>query len=427
MSNHSAVQGEIKIFQKGFSLLMLSIWMIGLGLAAAITLTLLPNLDIDKKTQQTIQTLDDSRDNILGFIVENNRLPVPDTDNDGGENPGSTSGALPYRSMKLPIALNDAMSRPIRYAPYINGAINLTTNTQTYEPGLPDLMGHQGAFVDTTIANTVASGATPPKTAAFDYTVDTCAAQAIASPINILDFCAKLDNAIAAVGNSSAVNIGPSSTNVAYALLSGGLEDADGDASDASFDGDNDDGDLSFDDPARGREAGYDDLIRGIAFSNLKHELSCQVITDSVDLLAAVANSSNDIMGSAISAYNDAVVGYVMSEITVLLDIIAVLQSIQGITGVAADIGKSGGGCASIILSATCCPALAGNIAGAIVYGVTAAVQLAALVVDVVAAQENYDTVQYFRSTILPNTNAHLCSAIGETTAADTRGGLTGG
>lgn len=402
---------------------MLSIWMIGLGLAVAITLMLSPNKQHDKKIEQTVQTLDDSRDAILGFIVENSRLPSPDTsiNNSGIENIGSTSGALPYRSMKLPAALKDEMSRPIRYAPYQTGTTNLTTATQVYEPGLPDLSDLQGDLIDTTVADIAALG-----TFDFSYTVDTCAAQATTSPINILDFCTKLDNAIGAAGNTSAVNIGPSATNVAYVLLSGGLEDADGDGADESFDGANDDGDLSFDDPARGRQSGYDDILRGITFGNVKRELSCEALTDSVDLLASVSNNAKDIMSGAISAYNDAVVGYIMAEITVLLDIIAVAQSVAGIIGIAADIGKSAGGCASIVLSANCCPALAGNIAGAIVYGVTAAVQLAVLVADIVAVADNLASANYFRNTLLPDINEHMCSIIGETTAADNRGGLTG-
>lgn len=402
--------------QRGAVLLVLAIAMIVLGLAAAVMLTLLPNRSIDDRIEKTIETVEGSRDAVLGFVVENYRLPDPDTNADGVENDGAATGAFPYRSMELPEALLDEASIPLRYTPYRNtsASIDLAEAEALYEPDLPDTSGLQDLVLDPGEYGTVT---TVP-------IIDECTAEATASPVNLLDFCTALGNAIDAVAAATSVNIGPGNTNVAYAVLSGGLEDADGNGLDRSLDDPNDDGDLSYEDPSRGRGAGYDDIVRGVRFSSLQRALSCVPLIDSVNMLASVAQSSKGVLETTISAYNGSEVTYLMAQIAVLMDIVAIAQTVQAAIGVAADIAKTAGGCASILLSANCCPALAGNIARAVVYAVTAAVQIAALVVDVDAEADALATRILFRDVIVPGANDHLCSAIAETTGADARGGL---
>jgi type II secretory pathway pseudopilin PulG len=412
------------IRQNGYGLLVLAILLIVLGLAAAVILALLPNRADQDQLEKTIALVEESQELILGFVVENYRLPDPDSNDDGLENNGSASGALPYRSMGLPARLLDEASIPLRYAPYRNAPANidLADAVALYAPDLPDLSGLQDLVIAPApgVINVTLQPIRP-----FVPTIDLCAAQFTPSPVNLLDFCVALDNAVAAVATASAVNIGPGNTNVAYAVVSGGLEDADGNGLDRSLDGLNDDGNLSFEDPARGRGTGYDDIVRGLPFSSLQRELSCRALVDSVDLLASVAQASKAVMENVISAYNTAEVSYLMAEITVLMDVVAIAQTVQAAIGVAADIAKSGGGCASVILSAVCCPALAGNIARAVVYAVTAAVQIAVLAIDIDVRNDARDTRDLYRDVILPGANAHLCSAIAEVTAADARGGLS--
>jgi len=403
--------------QAGSGLLVLSILMIVLGLVAVVVLALLPNQGDEQRIEDTIATVEGSKDAILGFVVDNYRLPDPDTDADGGEDDGAATGALPYRSMGLPAAVLDEASIPLRYTPYRNASasVDLAEAVALYEPDLPDTSDLQDQVLEDGTYSTM--DGVP--------TIDECTIAD--SPVNLLDFCVALENAIAAGAAATSVNVGPDDGNVAYAVLSGGLEDADGNGADRHLDGPNDDGDLSYEDPARGRGAGYDDVVRAARFSSLQRELSCVPLVDSVDLLAAVANGSKSVLETTIAAYNTSELTLLMADIAVLMDIVAIAQTVQAGIGVAADIAKTAGGCASIILSANCCPALAGNIARAVVYAVTAVVQIVKLAVDVDARDAAEATRDLYRDTIVPGANDHLCSAIAETTAADARSGLAPG
>lgn len=430
--------------QRGFGLLMLAIVMILLGLTVAVVLALLPNRSDQERIDETIFTVEGARHELLGFVVGNGRLPEPDTDADGLENAGADTGALPYRSMGLPAAVLDEASIPLRYTPYRNDAASadLAAAEDLYAPDLPDtsdladtlnrdqLVTLNEAFGFTSaIFGGLAGGAvsaaffSPPSPEV--PTIDDCSDDFAASPVNLLDFCTAVDNAIAAGASTDLVNVGPSGSNVAYAVLSGGLEDADGNAADRSLDGPNDDGDLSYEDPARGRGAGYDDIVRATRFSSLQRELSCRALVDSVNMLAVVAQSSKGILESTISSYKTAETQTMMAAVAVLMDAIAIAQTIQGGIGVAADIGKAGGGCASVVLSATCCPALAANIASAVVYAVALVAQIVKLALDAVALAESAQNRNLFREYIVPGANEHMCSAIAEAVAADARGGLT--
>lgn len=419
--------------QSGFSLLTLAIWLAGLGLALVLVLALLPNRVDDESIRKTVDTLGDAEDFLLSFVVENGRLPSPDTDGDGLENAGATTGALPYRSMALPTSVLDQASLPLRYTPYRNPAVDLTLiASDLYTPTLPDLSGLQipssgnsdpgivEDFGGGAGGSTVAAGAIVP-------TLDNCNVQIAPSPLNLLDFCVALDNAIAASTPpvSTSVNAGPSpNENVAYAILSGGREDADGNGADSSLDGLNDDGDLIYEDPAKGRGFGYDDIVRTTRFSTLQRELSCVALVDSVNLLAAVSASGKGVLESALSVYTGAEVQVIMGTVGVLMNIVNIALTIQAGIGIAADIAKASGGCASFVLSIPCCPALAGNIVAAVIYAITAAVQIAEMIVNAVALGEAIVNRNLFRTDIIPQANANLCAAIGATVAADARGGL---
>lgn len=420
---------------RGFSLLSLAIWMIGLGLVIVVVLALLPSAEERRRVEQTVAVLGDAQDALLSFVVENSRLPAPDTDGDGLENAGSTTGALPYRSMGLPTRAVDQVSVPLRYTPFVNAPVDLTVASSSYAPALPDLstLSTPGfappldpgvLLLLGPIGAAVSAITTPPAP-----TLDLCASRISASPMNLLDFCTDLEAAIGATATpvSTAVNVGPSpNENVAYAVLSGGLEDADGNGLDGSLDGLNDDGDVVYEDPARGRGFGYDDIVRATRFSTLQRELSCRPLLDSVNLLAGVAESGKGVLEGALSSWGGAEAQVVMASVAILMDVIAIAQTIQAGIGIAADIGKASGGCASVVLSAVCCPALAANIAGAVVYAVTGVVQLAAMAANTFALVDSIVNRNLFRSDIVPRANDNLCDAIEEVVNADARGGLAG-
>jgi type II secretory pathway pseudopilin PulG len=424
--------------QHGFSLVTLSIWMIVLGIAAAVMLALLPNRSDQVRMDKTIATLGDAQDDVLAYIVKNSKFPTPDTNNNGTGNSGAVTGALPYRDMGLPESLLDQASLPLHYTPYRNDSVDLTDVGNLYSPALPDLSGLP--------AKVTTHGATADSTSLSVTTdtqplIDQCTQEvaAVSTTPNLLDFCTALDQAAAATATLDSVNVVRCGTtspcppnpvavsdieNVAYVVLSGGLENANGSGADPSLDGLNEPPGVTYEDPARGRGKGYDDIVRAVRFSTLQRELSCKAVIDSVNMLASVAQDQESTMEDTISAYNTAETEVTMASVSVLMDAIGVFQVSISIPGIVEDIGESAGGCASIVLSADCCPALAGNIAALVVYTVTAIAQIVGLVVDIAAlanAIQNRDTFLYH---ILPEVNAHLCSAILETVAADARGGL---
>ena len=166
----------------GFSVLALAILMTALGLALVLVLALLPNQSDQARIDETIATLGDAQDALLSFVVENSRLPAPDSNNDGLEDAAATFGALPYRDMGLPAPVVDEASIPLRYAPYRNAPLaDLAALTSLYTPDVPD------------------------------GTSFGCAANPT-SPVNLLDFCTGLASAVAEsspTGSTAFVNTGP--------------------------------------------------------------------------------------------------------------------------------------------------------------------------------------------------------------------------
>ncbi|MCG6872526.1 MAG: hypothetical protein LJE84_09565 [Gammaproteobacteria bacterium] len=384
----------------GFSVLLLSLWLIGLGVAVALVLALLPNRADELRLDRTISTLKNAQDGILAFVVENYRLPVPDTDAPaaatfGLENAGATSGALPYRSMGLPTDVRDQASVLLRYAPYRNAGANadLAAATSLYVPALPT---------------------------AADYG---CSAIP-ASPVNLLDFCVALDNAVAAAASSTYANTGPGTINAAYVLLSGGLEDADGDGADRTLDGANDDGDLSFEDPARGREKGYDDLVRPLRAESLRRELSCGALVGSLELLVETAEDSKILADNTQVQKFQADVGAALDAFGVIMAGIAVANAAAAEAGAIATE-------AEICGLAAACLGLCVNLDAACVAAtaalVSATAAVAASIVDLVT---NVITTAISISIAVGvadlNTAArqHVCDIIDEVVAADQRGGL---
>jgi len=189
--------------------------------------------------------------NIRRFIIANNRVPCPDTSNDGVENcdsPASSFGWFPYRSMGLSAQLTDSNGQPLLYG------------------ASPDLQ------------NPVAVPLAP-----WDY------------PSGSLDrFCAALqgridegfrsDELTVASADSSSCAAASGAFNPATAMVSGGLSDANGNGD--FFDGLNTaaarNGAICIENPGRVVSARYDDQVRVIGHSEL-HGQMCMQGRDSFD------------------------------------------------------------------------------------------------------------------------------------------------
>lgn len=378
----------------GFSVLALAILMTALGLALVLVLALLPNQSDQARIVETIATLGDAQDALLSFVVKNSRLPAPDSNNDGLEDAAATFGALPYRDMGLPAPVVDEASIPLRYAPYRNAPLaDLAALTSLYTPDVPD------------------------------GTSFGCAANP-ASPVNLLDFCTGLASALTASSSTAFVNTGPAGNNVAFAVLSGGVGDADGNGADASLDGPNDDGVVTYEDPARGRSLGYDDIVRVKPFAALQRELSCTPLLGSMNLMASTAQESKGVADAAQSQLDAANIQLVIDSIAELLRAVILADALASAVGAAlttTDVCAVAAACSGpcVQLNKACSDAGAAAVSATAV-ATTAGVDLApgAIVLSVAIALR--DEVEVLRNAA----NSHLCSVITEVHAADQRGGL---
>ena len=166
---------------------------------------------------------------------------------------------------------------------------------------------------------------TPSSTAGtISFTAETARA-GYTSYTNELDFCQSIKNAIAAVSTGHSTSqihtINRETTRVtinpAYLLVSGGVEDADGDATDIAFDGDNEDpapvDELGFESPERKRNDSttaadvYDDVVFVRALHNLAEEFSCSQNISMVNALATAATAQRNLAEVAFNRNEQAI------------------------------------------------------------------------------------------------------------------------
>ena len=109
---------------RGFSLLELAIAITIVGVLLGALLVPLATQFQARQVRETQASLDDIKEALYGFAITRGRLPCPDTDRDGAENPCDATapvetddvleGFLPWRDLAVPAT--DAWDRIFRYA-----------------------------------------------------------------------------------------------------------------------------------------------------------------------------------------------------------------------------------------------------------------------------------------------------------------------
>ena len=308
--------------QKGISLLELAIVLVIIGLMIVIAVAVVPRLSDRFRLDATSDiTITDVRKAIITFAAENSRLPCPDTTAtpNGLEGSGAVAGCaigdvvgnVPYRALGFSDPILDSAHLPVRYAVYRNqnGAVDPDSSVQA------DLAVLANRFVpvlpgdEATIEFPVTAG--PTLTPDPDNTEDPDLISEGLNPVrktpnnqNDLDFCLAIRNAHSAAASTSYVhtldlNGAAPALNAAFVLASGGVEDADGDASDQAFDQTNEGtAGVDFESPARRRNDSttaadvYDDVIYAMPFHLLESKLSCAAVTMSVNAMANISNAA---------------------------------------------------------------------------------------------------------------------------------------
>lgn len=107
-------------YQQGFSLIEISIVLVIVGLLLGGLMTPLATQFENSKRNETQQTLETIAEALYGFALTQGRLPCPDTDNDGQENPlGGVGGCAAFFGTLPWVTLNtgnsDAWGQPFIY------------------------------------------------------------------------------------------------------------------------------------------------------------------------------------------------------------------------------------------------------------------------------------------------------------------------
>lgn len=295
--------------QQGFSLLELTIVLLVIGSTVFIARTMIPSVK-DKTAgeqqnssfQTTSPVLQFTETQLLGFILSHNRLPCPDTNNDGHEDCGTGGavnqvGTLPYRTMKLPQPALNEHQNELRYGVYRN----------------PNALVSQ----DMDLARSAIDRFSPllPPELEGRTSVDI-------SPFNALDFCWALRTAARlGVQNSNFTYVGPQAQalNQAFVLADPGRKDANDNGS--LFDGSNGNG-LGFELPDSIQTRIYDDRVLSVGFYRLAARLRCPEIIASANGAARTAYAAydqavltefyTDLMRHA---HNEAIDGIVMASV----------------------------------------------------------------------------------------------------------------
>lgn len=98
---------------KGFSLVEIAVVLVIVGLLAGGGVSLMGTFSKRKARNNTLDYLKQAKEAVISYTDINGRLPWADTDNDGNENTGSSSGNFPYATLNVrPV---DVYKRVLRY------------------------------------------------------------------------------------------------------------------------------------------------------------------------------------------------------------------------------------------------------------------------------------------------------------------------
>jgi prepilin-type N-terminal cleavage/methylation domain-containing protein len=98
----------------GFTLIEIAIVMVIIGLLTGAGMSLMGMLTKRKARNETVNYLKEVKGALISYATINGRLPWADTDGDGNENSGATSGDLPYST--LGVKPRDSYIRLLKYA-----------------------------------------------------------------------------------------------------------------------------------------------------------------------------------------------------------------------------------------------------------------------------------------------------------------------
>jgi len=350
--------------QRGYSLVELSVVLVVLGMILMLAIQLVPRFSQKKVNQNFDVQMKSLNHAIVGFTMVQGRLPCPDTTGDGLENctPANIGGVVPYLSLGLLVPQVDALAKRLRYAAYQSSNATINTNAATLSP--PN-------WLEADMNLSVVAQRYVPLLPKLDANAATIAIAPFQNN-NGLDLCYALRHSSGALGGGALVRAddGTAVRNVAYALASSGMLDADGDGN--AFDGRNSLGTNQFDSPIRRTSAQYDDRVYAVSSETLLGQLQC---SPSLSAVHAQANVSIASLRSVIA----------VQDAKVNADIALLNAGVDSAAGVSAGLmaAAAASSAAAQILGAT---ALSVQTTGAFTFAIGLGVASAAMATLAVAS-----------------------------------------
>lgn len=248
--------------QRGFSLLELALGLFILGFLFALLPMMISSLGQLQSADPAADPLESGQQALIGFIIQHDRLPCPDQNNDGFENcNGTKNGGFPYRTVKLGRPLVNSSGFALHYGVYQHPSANLVATQSNYQPSL--------------------LGSSSPALS------------------NGLDFCQGLRLGLSAGLQATEISVqafaGGTGINPAFVLVDPGRLDADVDG--RLFDGINAAGRI-FESGGRAQSENYDDKVRAMSFAELSAQLRCPEVLARVSAATRDANAAYDMLQS---------------------------------------------------------------------------------------------------------------------------------
>jgi len=359
--------------QSGFGLLQIAILLTIVGGLASFMIKPLAPQAPSKASQVALQKADKL---LQDFIAINGRLPCVDINNDGVEDCTSANvkGGFPYITLGLTTTSFQAGDAPIQYGVYRSANDTAVKNGGINRLNTTDVNAVSVLSNDADLAS-LKNRYQPTMAGGYSFNFTDAANQ------NGLDFCQGLKAAEANAASTARLHIQTSAgaqKNVAYALAIGGQFDGDGNGSLA--DGLNATSATAFNSPGTFLTSNYDDYVISRSFSELQERLQCDVVMQSLNMVANSVLMEKEVKDQAEDMADAAVEGAIMAGINVAVIaysvVLASVDLANATATLAAASGLLSGAVASCVVLVGCAfiPVYTASVvAGGIGVGLSAA------------------------------------------------------
>lgn len=273
------------------------------------------------------------------FIAINGRLPCIDSNGDGVEDCASSQvkGGLPF----ITLGLNDigfqSGDAPILYGVYRNANNTAVKNGGINRVATSDANAVSLLSNDADLA-TLKNRYQPIMAGGYSFNFTDTANQ------NSLDFCQGLKAAETNVFSNTRLYVQTSSglqKNVAYALSIGGQYDGDNDGN--LNDGLNASSTTAFNSSGTFLSSDYDDYVINRSFSELQEKLQCDVVMQSLNMVANSVLMEKEVKDQAADMADAAVEGAIMAGINVAVIAYSVVLAAVDLANASATLGVASG------------------------------------------------------------------------------------